>query len=170
MLAALCRREDVVDVEDLAAAVSLWQYVDETVRMLFAGCEDPLVSRVIDAIRAAPGISRSALHRLTAKGMPATRFVALLERATATGAVESERVETAGRPREVWRPRDVRRFVDRVIAEEGKHGRKAPAPPPAATFSPLPPLYHDKPSPESAATPPPTPRAAPGGSKHGRTL
>ncbi|MFM9057535.1 MAG: bifunctional DNA primase/polymerase, partial [Planctomycetaceae bacterium] len=58
MLAALCRGEDVVDVQDLAAAISLWQYVDETVRMLFAGCEDPLASRIVEAIRAEPGISR----------------------------------------------------------------------------------------------------------------
>jgi hypothetical protein len=170
MLAALCRREDVVDVEDLAAAVSLWQYVDETVRMLFAGCEDPLVSRVIDAIRAAPGISRSALHRLTAKAMPAHRFVALLGRAAATGAVESERVETAGRPREVWRPRDARRFVERTPGEEGREGGKALAPGQADTFSPFLPFSPEKPASDSTATAAPTPRATPGSSKHGRTL
>jgi hypothetical protein len=105
MLAALCRQEDVVDVEDLAAAVALWQYVEATVRMLFAGCEDPLVARVVEAIRARPGISRSALRRLTAKAMPAASFVAILERAAATGAVESEKVESAGRQSEIWKPR-----------------------------------------------------------------
>jgi hypothetical protein len=120
MLAALCRQEDVVDVQDLAAAVELWQYVDSTVRMLFAGCEDPLVSRIVDAIRAEPGISRSALHRQTAKTMPAVAFVAALERATATGAVESEQIETPGRPREVWRPRSIPR-----AAEQTAPGRRA---------------------------------------------
>lgn len=157
MLAAICRREGVVDVEDLAAAVALWQYCDETVRMLFAGCEDPLVARVIDAIRAEPGISRSALHRLIAKAMPAVRFVDVLEKAAATGAVESERVETAGRPREIWRPRDIRRAVDRLVRAEGREGGKA--------FSPIAPFSPDA---LSEGTPPvrqPSPA-----SKHGRTL
>ena len=155
MLAALCRCEDVVDVEDLAAAISLWQYVDETVRMLFAGCEDPLVSRIIEAIRAEPGISRSTLHRQTAKAMPAPRFVAMLEKAVATGAVESERIETAGRPREIWRPRSTQRLVERISGGEGREGRK-----PFSPLSPFPPEVSDK-------RPPGSPSPA---SKHGRTL
>lgn len=160
MLAALCRKEDVVDVEDLAAAVALWQYVEDTVRMLFAGCEDPLVTRVVDAIRAEPGISRSALHRLTAKAMSAASFVAVLEKAAATGAVESERIETAGRPKEIWRPRSIRRAVDRILRGEGGVGGKA-----LATLSPISPLSHD----ESGRTDtlPGRPAAS---SKHGRTL
>jgi hypothetical protein len=155
MLAALCRKEPVVDVEDLAAALSLWQYVDETVRMLFAGCEDPVVARIIGAIRAEPGISRSALHRQTAKGMPAARFVQMLERAAATGAVEAEQTETAGRPREVWRPRDIRRVVERTAREEGRKGGKP--------FSPLSPLSPDNRAPQLPGSPSRS-------SKHGRTL
>ena len=162
MLAALCRKEPVVDVEDLAAALSLWQYCDETVRMLFAGCEDPIVARIIDAIRAEPGISRSTLHRQAAKTMPAARFVQMLERAAATGAVEAERIETAGRPREVWRPRDIRRVVERMGREQGGEGRK-PDPATVPTFSTL--------SPQKPTSPVESPRrASPGSSKHGRTL
>ena len=158
MLAALCRKEPVVDVEDLAAALSLWQYCDETVRMLFAGCEDPIVARIIDAIRAEPGISRSTLHRQAAKTMPAARFVQMLERAAATGAVEAERIETAGRPREVWRPRDIRRVVERMGLPGGKQGAK-----PAPTFSTSLPLLPPDRSERSKA-------ARPGSSRHGRTL
>ncbi len=160
MLAALCREEDVVDVEDLAAAVALWRYVEDTVRMLFAGCEDPLVTRVVEAIRAAPGISRSALHRLTAKAMPAASFVAVLEKAAATGAVESEKVETGGRPREVWRPRSMQSAVDRILREEGRTGRKA-----LATLSPIPPLSQGDLVPTKAIPGRPAPS-----SKYGRTL
>lgn len=169
MLAALCRCEDRVDVEDLAAAISLWQYADETVRQLFGGCEDPLVSRVIDAIRATPGISRSALHRQTAKTMPAPRFVALLERAAATGAVESERAETGGRPREVWHPRDVRRAVERMAGAEGREGAKASAGTSGRPFSPLSPFPHGDRTGDSP-TDAPAPRATRGSSTHGRTL
>jgi hypothetical protein len=157
MLAALCRQEDVVGVEDLAAAIALWQYVDETVRMLFGACEDPLVARVIEAIRAEPGVSRSRLHRLTAKAMAATRFVSVLEQAAATGVVESERLETAGRPKEIWRPRDVGRVLERMPGKEGAEGGKG--------FSPITPLSQDSgprtPQPGS----PPT-----GKSTFGRTL
>jgi hypothetical protein len=167
MLAALCRQEDVVDVQDLAAAISLWQYADETVRMLFAGCEDPLVARVVEAIRAEPGISRSALHRQTAKTMPAARFVAVLEKVVAGGAVERQTVETGGRPREVWRPRAA--GIADTSGEKGEKGEKTQAGP-FSTFSPFSP---------DAVTPADSPRPAvdrklPGapspGSKHGRTL
>jgi len=148
MLAALCRGEDVVDVEDLAAAVSLWQYVDETVRMLFGGCEDPLVARIVEAIRAEPGISRSALHRQTARAMPAARFVSTLERVAVGGAVEREVVETGGRPREVWRPRTVQ-LPDEARGEKGEKGEK-PQAGPFSAFSPF--------------------RPTSSSSKHGRTL
>jgi hypothetical protein len=137
MLAALARQEDVVDVEDLAAALSLWRYVEATVRMLFGGCEDPLVRRVIEAIRAAPGIGRSTLHRQTAKTMPASRFLDVLARAAATGEVEAERVETGGRPREVWRPRPGHRpLADARASDKGKEGEKTAGTP----FSPNSPL------------------------------
>jgi hypothetical protein len=137
MLAALARQEDVVDVEDLAAALSLWRYVEATVRMLFGGCEDPLVRRVIEAIRATPGISRSTLHRQTAKTMPAPRFVDVLSRAAATGEVEAEHIETGGRPREVWRPRPGRRpLADALPGEKGEKGGN-PAGGPFLPFSPF---------------------------------
>jgi hypothetical protein len=159
MLAALCRREDVVDAEDLTAAVDLWRYVDETVRMLFASCEDPLVARIIDTIRAEPGISRSTLHRLTAKAMSADRFVAALERAAATGAVESDRLETGGRPREVWRPRSIKPSATATAGEKGEKGQKATD----ETFSPISPLSPG----DLPARRPGSPRPS---SKHGRTL
>jgi hypothetical protein len=157
MLAALARESDVVDVEDLAAALALWQYADETVRMLFSGCEDPLVSRLIEAIRSDPGISRSALHRATAKTMPSAKFVATLEQAAATGAVESERVETAGRPREIWRHRGAR-------GEKAKRA-ESPVADGGETFSPKTPL-----SPEKPALPATLPGRPAPSSKHGRTL
>lgn len=159
MLAAICRGESVVDVPDLAAAIALWQYCEETVRMLFAGCEDPLVARIIDAVRAEPGISRSALHRQTAKSMPASRFVAVLEKAVATGAIESERIETAGRPREVWRPRDILRAVESVDPGKGKEGLNATSTTLLAqkTINPFAHAKTESPSP-------------PGTSKHGRRL
>ena len=163
MLAALSRECDVVDVEDLAAALALWQYADETVRMLFGGCEDPLVARVIDAIRATPEISRSTLHRITAKAMPAHRFVAVLEQAAATGVVESERVETAGRPREIWRPRGVAHARPATAAERVERA-KSPGGDADETFRPLSPI-------SPAITPPTTMPGRPApSSKHGRTL
>jgi hypothetical protein len=105
MLAALCRREAVVDECDLAAALDLWRYVDETVRMLFAHGEDPAVLKIVQAVKASPGISRADLHRSVAKTMPASQFMAALSRAATAGAIVPEVVETAGRPRETWHPR-----------------------------------------------------------------
>ncbi len=127
MLAALCRGESVIDEVDLAAALDLWRYVDDTVRMLFGHGEDPLVSKIIAAVRAAPGISRSDLHRTVAKAMPAAQFVAALARAAAMGAIIPETVKTAGRDREVWKPREMQK-VSKVVRV------------PPETFSPLSPF------------------------------
>ncbi len=115
MLAALCRGESVVDEVDLAAALGLWRYVDETVRMLFGHDEDPLIPKIVAAVRASPGISRSELHRTVAKTKPAAAFVATLGRAESMGVVVREVIETGGRPREAWKPREMER-VARVPA------------------------------------------------------
>ncbi len=164
MLAALCRENDVVDAEDLAAALALWQYADGTVRMLFGGYEDPLVARVIEAIRATPGISRSTLHRTTAKSMQATRFVAVLEQAAATGIVQSERIDTAGRPREIWSPRATGRTAGTTAGEKAERV-KSPHAGDADTFSPLSPF-----PPAVAAAADSLPGRAAPSSNHGRTL
>jgi hypothetical protein len=138
--------------------------------MLFGGCEDPLVRRVIEAIRATPGISRSTLHRQTAKAMPAPRFLDVLSRAAATGEVEAERIETGGRPREVWRPRSGSRSIADV--DMGEKGNKVenPAGGPLSTFSP----FHPENATEvEIAQPTAGERGAPrpsSFSKHGRTL
>jgi hypothetical protein len=173
MLAALAREENVVDVEDLTAALSLWRYVEATVRMLFGGCEDPLVRRVIEAIRATPGISRSTLHRQTAKTMLAPRFLDVLARAAATGEVEAERVETGGRPRETWRPRSGSRPMANVDAcEKGEKGEN-PSGTPFPTFSPLSQTTNvgdEIAQPTAAADDLPAVRRPSSFSKHGRTL
>jgi|GEM_PF-4194283 len=116
MLAALCRGETMVDEVDLAAALDLWKYADETVRSLFGHNEDPIVQRIVQAVRDSPGISRSELHRAAAKTMAAVAFVAALSRAASTGGIIPEIIETAGRPREEWRPRGLEK-VSRPATE-----------------------------------------------------
>lgn len=172
MLAALCRRGATVERDDLAAALDLWRYVEQSVRMVFAGSEDPLVARVIETIVSQPGITRSTLHRAVAKTMPAGKFVDLLATVVATGAVVAERTETSGRPREVWRPRSDSAAAAEHSGEKGEKGEK----PPSGPFSPFSPLLPDG-SPENKTaqittpggfvslsewTPPPVPPAAPG--------
>jgi hypothetical protein len=140
MLAALCRHGRTVERDDLAAALDLWRYCDESARMFFGGSEDPLVARVIEAVRAQPGITRSALHRATAKTMTAEKFVDLLAKVAATGAVVAEREETGGRPREVWHPAGSARLSEQVSGNKGDMGEK----PLAAPFSPISPLFPEE--------------------------
>ena len=96
--------------------------------------------------------------------MQATRFVAVLEQAAATGIVQSERIDTAGRPREIWSPRATGRTAGTTAGEKAERV-KSPHAGDADTFSPLSPF----PLAVAAAADSLPGRAAPS-SNHGRTL
>jgi len=156
MLAALCRGETVVDEVDLAAALDLWRYSDETARSLFGHNEDPLVQRIVQAVRDSPGIGRSELRRAVARATPVSVFMAALSRAAGMGGIVPGHVETNGRPREEWRPRGL---------------EKAQRPPPRglSTFCTLNPTHSTEVS-GAETTQTPTAGTPSATSKHGRTL
>jgi hypothetical protein len=153
MLAALCRGESWIDEVDLAAALDLWQYCEASVRLFFASGEDPVVSKIVAAVRESPGISRRTLRRSVAKTMDAEAFVAKLAQAAATGAIVQEVVETGGRPRECWFPR----VIERPEAKRVKRAKSPPSSPGSDPFGPYGPYgpasATEKPEPETTQTP-----------------
>lgn len=104
MLMALAAGRSTIEADDLAAALDLWRYSAASARAIFAGVHDELTQRVLDAIVAAPGITRTQLHKRVGWRLPAAELVKVLGRIAAGGQARAERVETAGRAAETWWP------------------------------------------------------------------
>lgn len=104
MLFALAARRAEITAEDLAAAVDLWRYCRASAEAIFGQVHDKLFHRVVDAIREAPGITRSKLHARLGWKLGSTQLVETLGRVRAAGLATAEREQTGGRPTERWRP------------------------------------------------------------------
>jgi hypothetical protein len=104
MLLALAAGRNVIEAEDLAAALDLWRYSAASARAIFAGVHDQLFNRIVDMIRAEPGITRSQLHQRLGWKLGSAQLVEALGRVRASGEATVEMVQTKGRPSEKWFP------------------------------------------------------------------
>ena len=107
MLFALAAQRAEITAEDLAAAVDLWRYCRASAESIFAGVHDALFHKIEAAIRAEPGITRTAIYRRLGKGNGSAVLVDALARVRAAGVARSEKAPTNGRPVEKWYPVDV---------------------------------------------------------------
>jgi DNA-binding PadR family transcriptional regulator len=106
MIFALLAGRDKVDREDLAAALDLWNYCAASARLVFGKAEAGITTRIVEILRASPGLSRSDLHRRTGWRVEAKELLEALSRLQSAGALRRETVETGGRPSERWYPTD----------------------------------------------------------------
>ena len=104
MLLALAAGRSTIEAEDLAAALDLWRYSAASARAIFAGVHDVLFNRIVDTIRAEPGITRSQLHQRLGWKLGSAQLVETLGRVRASGEATVEMVQTKGRPSEKWFP------------------------------------------------------------------
>lgn len=103
MVYALLAGRREIDVDDLRAAIDLWDYAAASTRLIFGAASDtPLEARVLAAIQAAPGIGRSALSRALGGKVPAKELVAALARLRDAGTITATITRTGGRPAETW--------------------------------------------------------------------
>ena len=111
---------------------------------MFACENDALFDRLLDLIREAPGVSRSALHKKVGWKMTAATLLGTLSRIQAMGLARSESVKTGGRPTEKWFPPDAEGKEEKEEKVRRPHRRAAegafptfhpshPAFPPAGT-------------------------------------
>ena len=144
MLMALAAGRNTIEVNDLEAALDLWRYSEASARAVFACENDVLFDRLLDLIREAPGISRSALHKKVGWKMTAATLLGTLSRIQAMGLARSESVKTGGRPTEKWFPPDAEGKDEKEEKVRRPHRRAAegafptfhpshPALPPAGT-------------------------------------
>jgi hypothetical protein len=96
---------ECLDLIHLKAALALWEFAEASTIAIFGGAlGDPIADTILRAVRASGELSDSRISDLFGRHMPAAR----LDRAKASllraNLIHCETVETAGRPRVVWRP------------------------------------------------------------------
>jgi len=104
MLFALAARRGEITADDLASAVDLWRYCRASAEAIFAGVNDAAFHKVLDAITADPGVTRSKLHKRVGWRLPSADLVEVLGRIRASGQARMEIAQTAGKPAERWWP------------------------------------------------------------------
>ena len=143
LLMALAAKRTTIEIDDLTAALDLWRYSVASARVVFGQVHDPLFEKIVAAVQAAPGITRTGLHKRLGWKLGSTELVTALARVQAAGAIHHDRIETRGRPAERWLPGPVPR-------EEKQEKGNKPSADPFPTFSSL----SSRPSTEPAAPPP----------------
>lgn len=107
MILALTRHSDVVDVEDIGAALDLWRYAKDSTRRIFVLREsvtDKAVMKVVGLIRNKPGIARSEIYKAMDWRDGKKKFEALLNEVVASGLVRSAPKKTGGAPATIFFP------------------------------------------------------------------
>jgi hypothetical protein len=143
MLLALAAGRDVIEAEDLAAALDLWRYSAASARAIFAGVHDRLFSRLVELIQAEPGITRTRLHKKAGWRIGSEELVSGLARVRAAGAARCETVKTGGRDAEAWWPTTPLRDS---MEERGDRGGKVYLESSAETYRPQTPLTSPAPA------------------------
>jgi hypothetical protein len=147
MLLALAAGRAIIEVDDLAAALDLWRYSAASARAIFAGVHDVLFNRIVDTIRAEPGITRTALYRRIGRTCGTAAMVDALGRVRSAGMARSEKEPTAGRHVERWYPSGTASDGE----HEGKMFKKYQEAPPARPLLAL--LDHKSQAPADEITP-----------------
>jgi len=104
MLMSLAAGRSIIERDDLVAALDLWRYCEASARSIFAGVHDSLFHKVLDAIVADPGITRSRLHKRIGWRLPSIELVQVLGRVRAAGQARVEKVPGVKNAPETWWP------------------------------------------------------------------
>jgi hypothetical protein len=104
MLYTLLDGEKAIAPCHLEAGFSLWNYAAASLRWAFSSLTaDPVAEQIAAGLAGAPaGLTRTELRDLFGRNLPAARIDAALTTLSAEGRVSRQRVQTAGRPAELW--------------------------------------------------------------------
>src|SRR5262249_44835300 len=102
---ALLDSSNVVTIEHLSAAGSLWRYTEASVRYIYGPgvLGDPTADKIAAAVRANGAMRRTAVHALFSRNTSGAEINRALGLLHADGLVELEETETGGRPARTWR-------------------------------------------------------------------
>lgn len=103
MIYALADGSAVVRAPHLDAALALWTFSQDSARFVFGDATgDPEADAILDALRAAPRLSREAIRDLFNRHVPAPRIASALALLARLGKAHMEPEKTKGRPVEWW--------------------------------------------------------------------
>lgn len=93
-----------VDVRHVDAAVEFWHYSKATIRYLFGTATgNRIADRILAELLGTPdGVARTEIHRLFNKHVTAQDINTALQLLHRLGLARPEKVQTGGKPREVW--------------------------------------------------------------------
>jgi hypothetical protein len=106
VLYALLDRSPIIKVEHLKAALAVWQYCEDSARIIFGErLGDPTADRILDALRNAgrKGMTDNEIYELFGRHKSANDRARALTMLEAVRLVKREQEDTGGRPRTVWR-------------------------------------------------------------------
>jgi hypothetical protein len=103
-LFALLDKTDVVGVVHLDAALAIWKYTEGSVRFIFGDALGrPLADRLLRHLRAqTKGLSRTQIRDHLGRHGRQSEIDEALAMLSTRGRARSERIETRGKPAEVW--------------------------------------------------------------------
>ena len=108
---AVLDRSEEVRCAHLLAGLAVWQYSEESARLIFGDLSgDYVADEILESLRAVypDGLTRTEISGLFSNNMPARRIAAALKDLEARGKIRREKLkqEGAGRPKEVFYARD----------------------------------------------------------------
>lgn len=94
-----------IDLGHLKAALALWEYAEDSTKMIFGdNTGDPVADTILKAVRACGELSETAISELFGRNITAARLGHARASLLSAGLIHPETIETGGRPRVVWRP------------------------------------------------------------------
>jgi hypothetical protein len=104
LVQAVLNRADQVRLSELDAALAMWDYCSESVRYIFGTVTgDPLADRVLDIIRAKPGITQTGLSGALGRNTASADMVWAVDLLEKSSLIESASVLSPGRPKTTYR-------------------------------------------------------------------
>ena len=143
LLMALVAGRSTIEAEDLAAALDFWRYSVASARVIFGQVHDPLFEKIVAAVQASPGITRSQLHQRLGWSLGSAELVAALARVQSAGAIHHKREKTRGRPAECWFPGTAEARGKEEKGEKGSDFSSFPQPSPSEPTPAAPPPAWD---------------------------
>lgn len=102
LLYALIDRSPVIEYRHLLASVAVWDYAQESARLIFAGAsQDPVLDKIVAALQKG-ALTQTELNGRLGGHIPAVRLKSALEDLQACGQISCVRDATGGRPVTRW--------------------------------------------------------------------
>jgi hypothetical protein len=128
MVYALLDGSAQIREKHLLAAMALWRYCQQSARLIFGGAgENTFPNRVLEIIRQHPdGITRTGIYDELANHVKGAALVHALARLRDSGKVCMVKVETGGRPAELWYPRGESELSEQSLLDSESTPQQSP--------------------------------------------